>query len=253
MKSQESKCYSASIRIGETEVVHRTLSQARSRAGITSCGDRTGPGSESDHALATLHDSPVGDQASSALPSRRGRGRRWSRRAISVVTGMVALAVLSVSSAQAATVSSTGSPGSVYESSYYIHCNTGTYPSLSVDGVQTWASPAYGGSQRVGVIAYLYRWNSTTARWDSVGKQGLGTSWTRSGYGAVSFGYAFWDLTSVAYVAGGSSHGYFTAVLQVQWGDENGRLLGESLIRPSVRADFSASYAYAGNPGYCKV
>jgi hypothetical protein len=162
--------------------------------------------------------------------------------AMIVVVGAALLGMLlGAAPADAATVTPKGSPGSVYEPLYYIHCNSSSSPSLWVEGVQTWASPAYSGPQKVGAGVYLYKMTSSGG-WTLVGSQALGAGWTQVGYGAVSFRAASWSL---------GSHGYYTAVVQVQWLNQYGGFLGDATIRPSQPGDFTAYNAWYGWPAYC--
>jgi hypothetical protein len=173
----------------------------------------------------------------------KGNGMRpASKIAMVVVVAATLLGMLvGAAPAEAETITSQGSPGSVYESLPYVHCNSSGTPSLWVEGVQTWASPAYGGAQKVGAWVYLYKMTSSGG-WNLVGSQALGWNWTRVGYGAVSFRDAGWSL---------SSHGYYTAVVQVRWSNEYGGFLGEAIIRPSQPDDFAAANAWYGWPAYC--
>lgn len=162
-------------------------------------------------------------------------------RAVRLVLALACVAVvatcLPMTSASAATVTMSGTPGQVYEGTHYIHCNNNySSPSISVEGVQTWASVA-GGIQKVGASVTLFKWTNTG--WTQVGFQSLGYNWTRLNYGAVSFGPASWSL---------GSHGYYKAEVTVQWVTQYNGFIGQSIIRPAVPADFSASYAYNG---YC--
>ena len=174
---------------------------------------------------------------------RQSRGIRHARKiAMIVVVGAALLGMfVGATPAEAATVTPQGSPGSVFEGPRYIHCNSASSPSLGVEGVQTWASPAYGGPQTVSAWVYLYKMTSSGG-WSLVGSQALGWNWTRVGYGAVSFRPASWSL---------GSHGHYTAVVQVRWLNEYGGFLGEATIRPSQPGDFNAYNAWYGWPAYC--
>jgi hypothetical protein len=174
---------------------------------------------------------------------RQSRGMRPARKIAMIVVAGAALLGMFVGAtpAEAWTVTPKSSPGSVYEPLYYIHCNSTSSPSLGVEGVQTSASPAYSGPEKVAAAVYLYKMTSSGG-WSLIGSQALGWSWTRVGYGSVSFRAASWSL---------GSHGYYTAVVQVQWWNEYGGFLGEATIRPSQRDDFTAYNAWYGWPAYC--
>jgi hypothetical protein len=173
---------------------------------------------------------------------RQSRAMRLGRKlAMTVVTGAVLLVTLVCAvPANARTLESWGSPGSVHEDNYYIHCNYTSTPSLWVEGVQTWASPAYIGTQKVGAWVDLYK--LTSSGWSKVGYYPLGSSWTHPATGSISFGPANWSL---------GGHGYYTAYVRVQWLNQYGGLLGQRTIIPNQPYDFTASYAWAGNPASC--